>query len=266
MPWRVLTALFVAFCVWAVLHHRHSTAQEAAPPAENKVMSDEVRVEAAPGVFLSGNLNVPSGAQGIVVFAHGSGSGRFSPRNRYVAQVMQDGGLGTFLFDLLTPREEEIDDITRELRFNIPFLADRMVTVTNWLRKNEATKDLTIGYFGASTGGGAAIMAAAKLNHDPQVKAVVSRGGRPDLAGRSLRDCIVPTLLLVGGRDGPVIDMNKEAMEHLAAKVKELRIIPGATHLFEEPGKLEEVARHARDWFQKYLNKPVHTASAKVER
>jgi len=231
-------------------------------------MTDEVKVEAAPGVFLSGNLNVPPGAKGIVVFAHGSGSGRFSPRNRYVAKVMQEGGLGTFLFDLLTPKEEEIDDVTRELRFNIPFLADRMVTVTKWLRGIDATRDLNVGYFGASTGGGAAIVAAAQLKDDPQVKAVVSRGGRPDLAGRSLRDCVVPTLLLVGGWDGPVIDMNKDALNHLAAKVKELRIIPGATHLFEEPGKLEEVARQARDWFKKYLvDTPQQTtASASEER
>jgi len=232
-------------------------------------MTDEVKVEAAPGVFLSGNLNIPPGAKGIVVFAHGSGSGRFSPRNRYVARVMQEGGLGTFLFDLLTPKEEEIDDITRELRFNIPFLADRMVTVTKWLRTIDTTKDLNVGYFGASTGGGAAIVAAAQLKDDPQVKAVVSRGGRPDLAGgRALRDCVVPTLLLVGGWDGPVIDMNKDALSHLSAKVKELRIIPGATHLFEEPGKLEEVARQARDWFNKYLDTPrqEHTASASEER
>jgi dienelactone hydrolase len=226
-------------------------------------MADEVKVETGPGVTLSGNLNIPSGAKGIVVFAHGSGSSRFSPRNRYVARVMQEGGLATFLFDLLTPPEEEIDDVTRELRFNIPFLADRMVTVTKWLRNNESTRNLNVGYFGASTGGGAAIVAAARLKDDPLVKAVVSRGGRPDLAGaRSLRDCVVPTLLLVGGRDGPVIDMNKEALDLLSAKVKELRIVPGATHLFEEPGKLEEVARHARDWFQKYLDTPqAHTAS-----
>ncbi|ELR18618.1 phosphoribosyltransferase [Acanthamoeba castellanii str. Neff] len=224
-------------------------------------MADEVKVEAAPGIFLSGNLNIPPGAKGIVVFAHGSGSGRF----RYVARVMQEGGLGTFLFDLLTPKEEEIDDVTRELRFNIPFLADRMVTVTKWLRGTDATKDLNVGYFGASTGGGAAIVAAARLKGDPQVQAVVSRGGRPDLAGKSLRDCIVPTLLLVGGWDGPVIDMNKDALDKLAAPVKELRIIPGATHLFEEPGKLEEVARQARDWFKKYLDTP-QAPSASEER
>jgi putative phosphoribosyl transferase len=228
-------------------------AREHTLQQQSRMSSDEVEVETAPGVTLKGNLNVPPGAKGLVVFAHGSGSSRFSPRNRYVAKVLQEGGLSTFLFDLLTPREEEIDDITRELRFNIPFLADRMVRVTKWLEGNSATHGLNVGYFGASTGGGAAIVAAARLKDDHHVKAVVSRGGRPDLAGRSLRDCRVPTLLLVGGRDGPVIDMNKEALEQLRADVKELRIIPGASHLFEEPGKLEEVAKHACAWFQTYL-------------
>jgi len=192
-------------------------AREHTLQQQSRMSSDEVEVETAPGVTLKGNLNVPPGAKGLVVFAHGSGSSRFSPRNRYVAKVLQEGGLSTFLFDLLTPREEEIDDITRELRFNIPFLADRMVRVTKWLEGNSATHGLNVGYFGASTGGGAAIVAAARLKDDHHVKAVVSRGGRPDLAGRSLRDCRVPTLLLVGGRDGPVIDMNKEALEQLRA-------------------------------------------------
>jgi dienelactone hydrolase len=250
---------------WRLLLRPNIATRLSARQLSTIKMTDEVKVEAAPGVFLSGNLNVPPGAKGIVVFAHGSGSGRFSPRNRYVAKVMQEGGLGTFLFDLLTPREEEIDDVTRELRFNIPFLADRMVTVTKWLHGTDLTRDLHVGYFGASTGGGAAIVAAAQLKDDPQVKAVVSRGGRPDLAGRSLRDCVVPTLLLVGGWDGPVIDMNKDALRQLSAQVKELRIIPGATHLFEEPGKLEEVARQARDWFKKYLV-DTPTASASEER
>lgn len=228
-------------------------------------MTDEVKVKASPSVTLSGNLNIPPGAKGIVVFAHGSGSSRFSPRNRYVARVMQEAGLGTFLFDLLTPNEEEIDNVTRELRFNIPFLADRMVTVTKWLSGNDATSNLNVGYFGASTGGGAAIVAAARMKDDPRIKAVVSRGGRPDLARASLRECTVPTLLLVGGRDDVVIDMNQDALDQLAAKEKELRIIPGATHLFEEPGKLEEVARHARDWFVKYLGTS-ETPSAAKER
>jgi len=224
--------------------------------AAGLVMADkEVLVDAGGGVMLTGNLVVPHGAQGIVVFAHGSGSGRFSPRNRYVARTMQEGGLATFLFDLLTHREEQIDDITKELRFNIPFLAQRVVTVTKWLHDKDETKDLNVGYFGASTGGGAAIVAAAMLENDHKVKAVVSRGGRPDLAGDFyLKKCHVPTLLLVGGRDHEVIRMNESALAKLGAKEKELRIIPGATHLFEEPGKLEEVAHHARGWFQKYLN------------
>jgi len=220
----------------------------------SKMSEEEVTVEVGKGVTLCGNLQVPEGARGIVVFVHGSGSGRFSPRNRYVARMMQEGGLATFLFDLLTHKEEQIDDITKELRFNIPFLAGRVVTVTKWLHENDRTKELNVGYFGASTGGGAAIVAAAKLQNDRHVTAVVSRGGRPDLAGtESLKNCLVPTLLLVGGYDDVVITLNSQAHTKLGAKVKELRIVPGATHLFEEPGKLEEVAHHAREWFQKYI-------------
>jgi len=205
-----------------IVHHQQHPYQNPSKERQHSrlahQMADEVKVPASPRVTLSGNLSIPPGAKGIVVFAHGSGSSRFSPRNRYVAGVMQEAGLATFLFDLLTPNEEEIDDVTRELRFNIPFLADRMVTVTKWLRANAATSELNVGYFGASTGGGAAIVAAARLKDDPLVKAVVSRGGRPDLARGSLRECQVPTLLLVGGRDGVVIGMNQDALEQLAAQ------------------------------------------------
>lgn len=203
-------------------------------------------------VTLYGNLVVPKGTKGIVLFAHGSGSGRFSPRNRYVAEVLQTTGVGTLLFDLLTKDEEVIDELTAELRFNIPFLAERLGGATEWVKKNAKTKGLAIGYFGASTGAAAALIAAAKYQKD--VKAVVSRGGRPDLAIPALPEVKAPTLLIVGGDDEPVIDMNKEAMEYLDVE-KKLEIIPGATHLFEEPGKLEEAARLAKEWFKRYLKK-----------
>lgn len=201
-------------------------------------------------VTLEGNLGVPKDAQGIVLFAHGSGSSRFSPRNRYVAKVLNKAGLATLLMDLLTKGEEEIDIRTGHLRFDIEFLANRLIGATEWLKKNAITRNLPIGYFGSSTGAGAALIAAAKLSDD--IRAVVSRGGRPDLAMDYLPEVRAPTLLIVGGHDIPVIGINKEAMEHLHTE-KRLKIVPGASHLFEEPGTLEEVARLAADWFTHHL-------------
>ncbi|AKB53520.1 MULTISPECIES: dienelactone hydrolase family protein [Methanosarcina] len=202
-------------------------------------------------IKLEGNLTIPEGAKGIVVFAHGSGSSRFSPRNRHVAQELQKEGLGTLLFDLLTAEEERIDMITAHLRFDIDLLADRLVSVTNWLLSNPETKNLNIGYFGASTGAAAALIAAKE--HTNIIKAVVSRGGRPDLAEKALPDVKAPTLLIVGGEDYQVIKMNQWALDRLKAEQKELKIVPGATHLFEEPGTLEEVANLAEEWFKRYL-------------
>lgn len=202
-------------------------------------------------VTLEGNLTIPEGAKGIVLFAHGSGSSRHSPRNRYVAQVLQKSGLATLLFDLLTSKEEEVDMFTLEHRFNIDLLAKRLVGATDWITHNNATKNLHIGYFGASTGASAALVAAAE--RPDVVGAVVSRGGRPDLAGDALLNVKAPTLLIVGGEDYPVIDMNKEALEKLHAE-KKLVLVPGATHLFEEPGTLEEVARLATEWFKHHLS------------
>jgi dienelactone hydrolase len=187
----------------------------------------------------------------VVLFAHGSGSSRFSPRNNYVAEMLQEGGVGTLLFDLLTRHEEEIDMHTRELRFDIGLLASRLSAATDWLVRQPEGQGRRIGYFGASTGGGAALVAAAER---PQVVgSVVSRGGRPDLAGPALAQVEAPTLLIVGGYDYPVIQMNQQAMNQMHAPTK-LEIVPGATHLFEEPGTLEAVAWLARDWFERYLS------------
>ena len=204
------------------------------------------------GVVLNGNLNVPSGAKGIVLFAHGSGSGRFSPRNKYVAKEFNKAKIGTLLFDLLTSDEEEEDMVTAEYRFNIGLLAQRLVGATEWLKKDTLTKNCAFGYFGASTGAAAALIAAAKLPTD--IAAVVSRGGRPDLAADYLPQVVAPTLLLVGGWDTEVIELNKQAMEQMTAE-KKLVIVPRATHLFEERGKLEEVATFSKDWFLRYLIK-----------
>lgn len=203
------------------------------------------------GVTLQGTLVVPAGAQGVVLFAHGSGSSRHSPRNRYVAEVLHSQGIGTLLFDLLTRREEVVDQRTGELRFDIPFLARRLVGATRWLANNVGTRDLKVGYFGASTGAGAALVAAAQL--PTVISAIVSRGGRPDLAGRALAVVRAPTLLIVGGNDTPVIAMNREALAQLQCADKKLVIIPGATHLFEEPGTLEAAARVAAEWFSRHL-------------
>lgn len=201
-------------------------------------------------IVLEGNLLIPENARGIVLFAHGSGSGRFSPRNQYVAATLQKAGIATLLIDLLTEEEEALDMETGHLRFDIEFLAERLTGAAEWLRKNARTKKLAIGYFGASTGAGAALIAAAR--HPNDVYAIVSRGGRPDLAAKFLPKVKAPTLLIVGGNDEPVIQMNKEAMRHLRS-LKKLEIIPNATHLFEEPGTLEEVARLATEWFVKHL-------------
>ncbi len=201
-------------------------------------------------VSLQGDLCVPRGAGGIVVFAHGSGSSRISPRNRYVAGELRSAGLATLLFDLLTEEEEVVDDRTAHLRFDISLLSRRLVGATDWLSRSHGAGNLQIGYFGASTGAAAALVAAAER---PEiVGAVVSRGGRPDLASTALTRVNAPTLLIVGGEDAQVIAINEGALQQLQAR-KKLVIIPGATHLFEEPGTLEEVARLARDWFAEYL-------------
>lgn len=223
--------------------------------------SNEQSVQISIGsLSLSGDLNIPDGAQGVVLFAHGSGSGRHSPRNRYVAKVLQEANLGTLLFDLLTENEEIIDEQTRHLRFDIGLLADRLVGATDWLLQwfdTSTRNDISnIGYFGASTGAAAALMAAAK--RVDVVKAVVSRGGRPDLAGDMyLSHVKAPILLLVGGYDEPVIGLNQEAYDKLKLLKKEdekrLIIVPGATHLFEEPGKLEQVAQLASGWLACFL-------------
>jgi putative phosphoribosyl transferase len=199
---------------------------------------------------LEGALRIPEGATSIVLFAHGSGSSRHSPRNRYVAEVLHEGGLATLLIDLLTSAEEREDERTARLRFNIRLLAERVSAATGWLLQNAATSHLRIGYFGASTGAAAALEAAAE--RPDEIGAVVSRGGRPDLALLVLARVRAPALLIVGGRDAAVIEMNREAFGHLQTE-KRLEIVPGATHLFEEPGALENVARLARDWFVKYL-------------
>jgi dienelactone hydrolase len=203
-------------------------------------------------IVLEGNLDLPPGARAVVLFAHGSGSSRHSPRNRQVAEVLRVAGLGTLLIDLLTSEEEAIDATTAHLRFDIALLAERLVGATDWLAHEPHTAALAVGYFGASTGAGAALVAAAQ--RPSRVGAVVSRGGRPDLAGPALAHVRARTLLIVGGRDYPVIDMNKAALAELGAPIKQLVIVPGATHLFEESGTLEAVARLATEWFTRHLS------------
>jgi putative phosphoribosyl transferase len=209
----------------------------------------EVQIPAGRAV-LSGNLTIPENAMALVLFAHGSGSSRHSPRNQFVARTLNRAGLGTLLFDLLTPEEEALDIYTREHRFNIGLLAERLVHATKWARQQEETGDQRIGYFGSSTGGAAALVAAAEL--PPDVGAVVSRGGRPDLAGDALPKVQGPTLLILGSNDDIVIELNEMARVQMRCEVK-LEIIPGATHLFEEPGALEHVAKLASDWFVDHL-------------
>lgn len=204
----------------------------------------------AEGVVLDGELNIPANAQGIVLFAHGSGSSRHSIRNQQVAQTIREAGMATLLFDLLTSEEEVVDQQTRHLRFAIDMLAQRLSNATKWIEQKAETAQLRIGYFGASTGAASAVIAAADFGE--RIGAIVSRGGRPDLAGKALSRVTAPTLLLVGGRDDLVIQLNEEAYERLTCK-KELRVIPNATHLFEEPGTLEEVARLAARWFRQFI-------------
>jgi putative phosphoribosyl transferase len=213
------------------------------------VMDQSLQIPAG-SVVLDADLAVPEGAQGVVLFAHGSGSGRHSPRNRYVAGELQQAGLATVLADLLTPAEEQLDARTAELRFDIGLLAVRLVELTDWLTTHEPTAGLAIGLFGASTGAAAALVAATR--RPAAVEAIVSRGGRPDLAGDALAAVRQPTLLIVGGRDTVVIELNRQAMAMIPGETR-LEIVPGATHLFEEPGALEQVARLARDWFVRHL-------------
>lgn len=201
-------------------------------------------------VALGGNLGIPGDAQGVVLFAHGSGSSRFSPRNRYVAQVLRAAGLATLLIDLLTTDEEAVDARSKRLRFDIPLLVRRLVGATDWLRQNTDTQNLPVGYFGASTGAGAAL--AAAVERPEVVSAIVSRGGRPDLAGAVLPQVKAPTLLIVGGLDSVVVAINRDALDKIHAE-KKLVVVPRATHLFEEPGTLEEVARLASNWFLSHL-------------
>jgi putative phosphoribosyl transferase len=223
--------------------HPHS-----ADTAERTVTLD------AGGVSLEADLAIPPEATGLVMFAHGSGSSRHSSRNRFVAEQLRRANLGTLLLDLLTAGEEQVDLRTRHLRFDINLLAERLIGAMQWLDTQDDTRGLAVGLFGASTGGGAALVAAA---HRPdRVDAVVSRGGRPDLAAEELSFVRAPTLLIVGERDEVVIDLNKQAMTRMEAAPVELEIVRGATHLFEEPGTLEEVARLASNWFVRYLTPP----------
>jgi putative phosphoribosyl transferase len=216
--------------------------------AEN--VNIQVRIPIDKTSAIEGTLAIPPNAKAIVAFAHGSGSSRFSPRNQYVAKIFNQAGLATLLIDLLIPEEEEIDVTTAEYRFNIALLAERLISATEWLKHDPTTQNLSFGYFGASTGAAAALIAAAKLPED--ISAVVSRGGRPDLAGNYLSQVRAPTLFLVGGLDTEVLDLNQQAMDQMSAE-KKLVVIPDATHLFEEPGKLEAVAKFSTDWFLRYL-------------
>jgi putative phosphoribosyl transferase len=218
--------------------------------AAERTLAEQLVQITADTVTLEGNLSLPEGADAVVLFAHGSGSGRHSPRNRHVARVLNEAKLATLLIDLLTAEEEEIDRLTAHLRFDIDLLARRLVHATDWLTHQSDTRRLRIGYFGASTGAAAALLAAAEL--PDLVGAIVSRGGRPDLAGPALPRVRAPTLLIVGGNDVQVIQLNRTALAQMLCE-KQLVIIPGATHLFEEPGALDEVARLAREWFRRHL-------------
>lgn len=216
-----------------------------------KLEEQNVLVPAGDGVILEGTLAIPEVVSGAVLFAHGSGSSRHSPRNRHVANVLHEVGLATLLIDLLTLAEEDSETWTHELRFDIGLLAGRLIEVTRWLHSDERTRSLSIGYFGASTGAAAALVAAAR--EPDYVHAVVSRGGRPDLAGDELPKVRAPTLLIVGGDDVPVIEMNRAAFDKLSCE-KRIEIVPFATHLFEEPGALDRVADLASSWFAQHLS------------
>jgi dienelactone hydrolase len=217
---------------------------------ERLALSQDVRIPAG-HAHLEGELKLPAGATGVVLFAHGSGSSRHSPRNQFVARVIRESGNGTLLFDLLTRAEEIEDNVTARLRFDIGLLARRLVEATRWLTAQPGSQRYGTGFFGSSTGGGAALAAAAELA--TQIDAVVSRGGRPDLAGEALARVKSPTLLIVGEYDDVVIRLNEAALARLPCE-KELKIVPRATHLFEEPGALEAVARLASEWFQRHLS------------
>lgn len=219
-------------------------------PSPERKAREETLVIPAGGVELEGDLAIPDGARGLVLFAHGSGSSRKSSRNRFVAQALRKRQLGTLLFDLLTAAEERRDEVDAHLRFDIPLLASRLVEVTDRMRQSGPGKELSIGYFGASTGAAAALIAAAERPRD--IGGVVSRGGRPDLAREALARVRAPTLLIVGGADTVVLDLNRQALEAIQGP-KQLAVVPGATHLFEEPGALDEVARLAGDWFVEHL-------------
>jgi putative phosphoribosyl transferase len=206
-------------------------------------------------VRLEGELEIPEGAAAIVAFAHGSGSNRLSPRNREVAGMLHEAGMATLLFDLLTEREAEADAFNRQYRFDIPLLAERLLGATDWLTGQPRTRDLPLGYFGASTGAAAALVAAAE--RPQRVRASVSRGGRPDLAHEALRRVRTPTLLIVGSQDTPVIELNRQALAQIKAP-RRFELVPGASHLFEEPGTLEDVAHLAQRWFAEYLTGAEH--------
>ncbi len=221
----------------------------AGPKVNQDIRTVHIRAGSA---TLTGDLTVPTRATGVVLFAHGSGSSRLSPRNQHVAQMLQQRGLATLLIDLLTAEEEQIDAASGHLRFDIPLLASRLTDATDWLAKDARTLASPIGYFGASTGAAAALIAAAE--RPQQIAAVVSRGGRPDLAAAALPRVKAPTLLIVGGRDDLVIDLNRAALAELRS-TSHLEIVPGATHLFEEPGALDRVAELASAWFSRYLGR-----------
>jgi dienelactone hydrolase len=225
------------------------------PGANPPATIDQTVLIPIDGAELQGDLHVPAGALGLVIFAHGSGSSRHSPRNRYVARVLQEHAFGTLLLDLLTIVEEQTESPAGELRFNISLLAERLLRASAWAHEHRYISMLPIGYFGASTGSAAALVAAAVKPED--VRAIVSRGGRPDLAGPYLSRVQAPTLLIVGGDDPFVIRLNREAIQHISAETK-LEIVPGATHLFEEPGTLEKVAQLATDWFVRHMTIPKH--------
>jgi alpha-beta hydrolase superfamily lysophospholipase len=210
----------------------------------------------AGAVRLEGELGLPPGAVGVVAFAHGSGSSRHSPRNQFVAQALRKAGVGTLLMDLLTAQEERIDAATGKLRFDIELLTGRLMAAADFLSRDAQTLKLPLGLFGASTGAAAALLAASRRKH--QVAAVVSRGGRPDLAGEALRNVRAPTLLIVGAEDYSVVDLNRQAMTMLRCE-RRLVLAPGATHLFEEEGALEQVAQHAAEWFTTYLPRAITT-------
>jgi dienelactone hydrolase len=233
-----------------------------------QVLSDLVKIpigtlhehlEENDATFLDGKLSIPRSPEGIIIFAHGSGSGRHSPRNQFVAEKLNEDGLATLLLDLLTADEEELDNQTRKLRFDIGLLSKRLIFTINWVTNNRDTKNLAIGLFGASTGAAAALVAAAELSNT--VCAIVSRGGRPDLAGKQvLKSVQAPTLFVVGGNDPQVVELNENALKYMSTEKKKISLIPGATHLFEEPGKLEQVARIASGWFRCYFLMKKHNS------